>query len=69
MREGGVYFRDMYIEKKMLKIDTFISLCDNSAHNKAIQLKFKRFLSIICEISERNDIVNFFQSREDQSSL
>ena len=36
--ERGVHFMDIKI-KKMLKIDIFIFLCNNSVHNRAFKLK------------------------------
>ena len=44
MREGEGSIIGTFRLKKMLKIDIFISLCDNSSHNKAIKLKYWEIL-------------------------
>ena len=44
MREGEGSILGTFRLKKLLKIDIFISLCDNSVHNRAMNLKIWEIL-------------------------
>ena len=48
MREGEGSILGTFELKKSLKIDIFLSLCDNSAHKRAGKQKISRLLRIIC---------------------
>ena len=57
--------------KKSLKINTFVSLCDNSAQKRAGKLKIYRILKnyMLSACGNRIKFVNFFQNREGQGNV
>ena len=55
--------------KKLLKIDIFVSLCNNSHIKELLSRKFSGLLRIKCQVWAKNEICNIFQNREGQSNV
>ena len=64
MREGEGSTLGTSELKKLLKIDIFVSLCDNSAHMKElVSRKFSGLLRIIYQVWRDNKICKFFSKQ------
>ena len=60
MREGEGSILGTHELQKLLKIDIFVSFCDDSAHKRAGKQKFSGLLRIIRYVWVKNKIGNFF---------
>ena len=69
MREGEGSILGTSKLTKLLKIDIFVSLCDNSAHKRAGKQKYKWIVKIYKLCGERIKLVKNFQNREGQSNI
>ena len=62
MREGEGSILGTSEFKKSLKIDIFVSLCDNSAHKRAGKKRIQWIVKI-CQVWEQNKICNIFPNK------